>query len=187
MFASAQRVENFDKQKDRTSVYTDFLKSSPDLAGVTLKIAKNFHELETSLTKAKNAVDDYAASEKLRSLGRTGQILAAADKFVKAGGSVGAMNLPLEVTSLLNDPEARKRFELQQAGEELKDVNRRNNPFRVSEEERQGREGLRLGLKEAQWNMDKEPQNAAMMKINASMDFITKARAITGDKDRIWG
>lgn len=99
--------------------------------------------------KAGIAIDDFEQSTKLRSLGATGQRLAAAKKYLAAGGS--ETDLPAEIRGFFGPggESFQQDFEKSLAKEELDKVFRETDPFRQLQEDEFTRRGLQISKERA--------------------------------------
>lgn len=100
-----------------------------ELEKSALDLSSRFHELEAAVKDTAHALEDFEKETRLRGLGAQGQRLAAADKLIKAGGSLA--DLDADTAALLSSPEARERFERDLAKEEFNSVARKTDRTRV--------------------------------------------------------
>lgn len=161
----------------------------------TKELTLRQNDLSRSLADSKNALSDFSAETKLRSLGRKGQEIAAAEKIVAAGGAVPAgVDAALVRGSDYFDEFQRQQFDQEVAREEFDQVSRRNlrglsddsrTRQRLEDEVKKGELGLessaieqeRQGLKENQIK-----RTARDAEFNNLSDTIRSAQLYPEDK-----
>lgn len=94
------------------------LKSVADFPNKLAELGVKFSELTDSVSQASRALQQFADSEQLRELGRTGELISLGQKVVQSGGSIS--DLPPEIQQLVENPDKLREFQLRQAKEELR-------------------------------------------------------------------
>lgn len=144
-------------------------KALSDFARATEAAADKFDALGDQLVKAKLDLSDFDASKRLRSLGRDGAIIDAAERAVAAGGGADSINslsadikIPIGLQSLVKgsrgfDPDARARFEIERANENFDEVSRINGGDRGILDDQQRRAELERRVKQNKRDLEAAP------------------------------
>ncbi len=144
-------------------------KALSDFARATKAAADKFDALGDQLVKAKLDLSDFDASQRLRSLGRDGAIIDAAERAVAAGGGADNINslsadirIPIGLQSLVKgsrgfDPDARARFEIERANENFDEVSRINGGDRGILDDQQRRAELERRVKQNKRDLEAAP------------------------------
>lgn len=106
-----------------------------DLGKKYNSVSRELDQLDIALKNQIKAQKEYEDSTRLRSLGAKGQQLAAAKRFLAAGGS--EIDLPFNIRSLVGPGSESIQADLEKelALEEANKVSRLTDPFRLLEEE----------------------------------------------------
>lgn len=137
-----------------------------------MDLAAHFNDLTKAVTDTANALSDFEQDTELRRLGRQGQRLSAADKYLKSGGSEA--NVDADTLLLLKNPSARADFEQRSALEELKSVERRTDSFRSEEEDQNTLTGLKDRAAAAQFASAQQPAEEQKADIQNALSAIER-------------
>lgn len=122
------------------------------------ELAARFDALSASINTTKTSLEDFDKAERLRRQGAQGQRIAAADQFLKAGGSIN--ELDAQTAAIEGSPELRSQFELDTARENLRQTERQTAPERLRQQNADQRAGLVNAAEAAQSAKDQFPGQA---------------------------
>lgn len=160
-------------------------RSRESLGDSALEVAKRFEELSRTITETNRTLSDFDRDTRLRSLSAKGSVLAAAQRFLKAGGSqVEVSSLAPEIAGLTQFDNQRGGFELDLAREELRSVADKNSSGRLAQNDAFTRQRLEQQLKDQERERDVLlPRRQRDDKFKRIFDLVNFAQQFQGNPE----
>lgn len=160
----ATKAEAVSKVQDIADL-ENFKQSQKTVANQAFALGQKFEELADTVAGATRNLKDFDDENRLRSLGAQGQRVAAAQKYIAAGGSEA--NIDAQTQTLLRNPDLLQKLQRDTAFEELKDTERKTGTFRRGDEDAERRRGLARFERGAERELGLLPEQAKQQRTQA--------------------